>query len=168
MLVRKTSMSINPMRDIKIHGEEANFILRIAADESRQMRHNWVCSEQLLLSLLLDEECGPARVLSQRYGVTAEQVRSVIFRLYGKGNGLSSIEIPRTKILNRIIERALNEAIDLGHKYVCAETMLLGMLQDETDAGAGLSILQTLEVDIGMLKHLVFRELEKRKDIEML
>lgn len=122
--------------------ERAQRALIAAQDAARQMGHDYVGTEHLLLGLLRE----PAAPMQSLLGpVTYEAAFSQAERLVGRGAGASErlAYTPRTK---KILEASLTEAQTLGHKYIGAEHLWLSLLRE--GEGVAARVLQDLGVDL--------------------
>jgi len=75
--------------------ERARQVVVLAQAEARELRHNYIGTEHLLLGLLRDEEGIAARVLAAR-SVTVDRVRSELVRAVGQGDEVADEEGART------------------------------------------------------------------------
>jgi len=67
----------------------------LAQEEARALSHNYIGTEHILLGLLREEEGIAARVLGE-LGVTLEEIRSQVAQIVGRGDEVSSGQIPFT------------------------------------------------------------------------
>src|SRR3954470_18126051 len=118
--------------------ERARQVVVLAQEEARALKHNYIGTEHILLGLLREEQGLAARVLKSR-DVTVEEVRSQVARIVGQGDETTTAAIPFTPRAKRVVERALREALSLGHNYVGTEHILLGVLRE--DGGVAASVL---------------------------
>ena len=65
--------------------------------------------------------------------------------LVGRGDEVATGQIPFTERAKGVLEHALSEAIAIGHNYIGAEHILLGLTREPT--GVGARILLALGVD---------------------
>ena len=128
--------------------ERAQKAILLAQEEAKNLRHNYVGTEHLLLGLLAEGE-GVAAIALKNMGVDLEKVRNEVIKTIGQGNYDADIMgfTPRTK---RIFELSFLGARDLGHNYVGTEHILLGLLEE--GEGVAVVILKKLGVDIGSLE----------------
>src|SRR5712691_5775161 len=119
-----------------------------AQDEARSLRHNYIGTEHLLLGLLRVEESAAAQVLDA-LGVKLRQVRRDVVKIVGQGEEASVGQIPFTPRAKRVLDLALREALSLGHDYVGAEHILLGVVREKD--GVAVRIL----LDHGVDGHMV-------------
>jgi ATP-dependent Clp protease ATP-binding subunit ClpC len=69
-------------------------------------------------------------------GVTLEETRAQVARIVGEGDEATSGQIPFTPRAKKVLELALREALGLGHNYVGAEHILLGLVREGEGVGA--------------------------------
>jgi ATP-dependent Clp protease ATP-binding subunit ClpC len=115
--------------------ERARQVVVLAQDEARELRHNYIGTEHLLLGLLREEDGLGARVLGE-LGVTLEGVRSDVGLIIGQGDEAMTGQIPFTPRAKRVLELSLNEATELGHGYIGTEHLLLGLAREGNGVAA--------------------------------
>jgi ATP-dependent Clp protease ATP-binding subunit ClpC len=115
--------------------ERARQVVVLAQDEARQLRHNYIGTEHILLGLLREEEGLAARVL-ESLDVSLEQARVRVTRIVGQGDDVVTGQVPFTPRAKKVLELSLKEALALGHKYIGTEHILLGLLRE----GEGVAI----------------------------
>lgn len=137
--------------------DQAVKVIMLAQEEARRLRHNFVGTEQLLLGVIGEKTNLGAQVLANQ-GVTLEKARREVEKIIGRGSSFVPAEIPFTPLAKRVFQNALDEAQRLGHQYIGAEHLLLGILQDQSVAstvaadrsstqGVAGKVLQNLAVD---------------------
>lgn len=136
--------------------EKAIKAVMLSQEESRQLGHNFVGTEQILLGLVGETRGIASRVLGT-FGITLADTRKEVERLVGRGSGFVSVQIPFTPRAKRVLELSIEEARDLGHGYVGTEHMLLALLEEE--AGVGMQILQQLGVKPSLIRTEVLSEI---------
>ncbi|MCE5252654.1 MAG: ATP-dependent Clp protease ATP-binding subunit [Actinomycetia bacterium] len=124
--------------------ERARQVIVLAQEEARNLRHNYIGTEHLLLGLLRESDGVAARVLSA-LEVTLEEVRVEVARIVGEGDNESQGQIPFTPRAKKVLELALREALSLGHNYIGTEHILLGLVRESE--GVAARILSDLDVD---------------------
>ena len=75
--------------------ERARQVVVLAQEEARQLKHNYIGTEHILLGLLREEEGLAARVL-ESLDITVERVRAQVVRIVGSGEEVTSGQIPFT------------------------------------------------------------------------
>jgi len=107
--------------------ERARQVVVLAQEEARTLKHDHVGAEHLLLGLLR-EGGGPVAPALESFDITLERVRGEVVRIVGVGNAANTGQMPFTPEAKRVLELALNEVRALGHHYIGAEHILLGLL----------------------------------------
>jgi ATP-dependent Clp protease ATP-binding subunit ClpC len=134
--------------------KRARQVVVFAQDEARELKHNYIGTEHLLLGLLRQEEGLAARVLESLH-VTVEEVRAQVVRIVGPGDEVTSGQIPFTPRAKKVLELSLREALALNHNYIGTEHVLLGLLRE--GEGVGARILLDLGVDAGRIRGELLR-----------
>ncbi len=125
--------------------ERARRVLTIAQEEARQLNHNYIGTEHILLGLAREEEGVAAKVLVN-LGVSLNKVRSAVEFISGRGEKPSTGETGLTPRAKRVIELAIDEARQMGHNYIGTEHLLLGLLREGEGVAAG--VLESLGVTL--------------------
>lgn len=120
----------------------------VAQAESRQLRHRYVGTEQMLMGLLTDET-GLVAEFFKAAGVKLESVRQAIERQIGYGRGTPE-KIPFTPRAKETLEIALQQAKQLNHSYIGTEHLLLAILME--GQGLGARVLEDLGFDCKALE----------------
>jgi ATP-dependent Clp protease ATP-binding subunit ClpC len=128
--------------------ERARQVVVLAQAEARELRHNYIGTEHLLLGLLREKEGIAARVLAAR-SVTVDRVRSELVRAVGQGDEVVIGQIPFTPRTKKVLELSLREALSLGHNYIGTEHVLMGLLRE--GEGVACRILTELGADAELL-----------------
>jgi ATP-dependent Clp protease ATP-binding subunit ClpC len=124
--------------------ERSRQVLVLAQDEARNLKHNYIGTEHILLGLLREEEGIAARVLAG-FDVTLEEVRNQIARIIGPGDEVVSGQIPFTPRAKKVLELALREALQLQSSYIGTEHLLLGIARE--NQGVAARVLLDFDVD---------------------
>jgi ATP-dependent Clp protease ATP-binding subunit ClpA len=131
--------------------ERARQVVVFAQLEARDLRHNYIGTEHLLLGLLREEEGVAARVLVS-LGVTTDAVRDQVARLIGVGDEPPQAgQVPFTPRAKKALELALREALSLGHNYIGTEHVLLGVAR-VTDGVAARVLRESFDVDADKIR----------------
>ncbi len=136
--------------------EKAIKVIMLAQEEARRLRHNFVGTEQILLSLI-GEGTGVASKVLKSMGVNLKDARIEVEKIIGRGSGLVAVEIPFTPRAKRVLELSLEEARQLGHNYIGTEHLLLGLTQE--GEGVAARVLENLGVDLSKVRTQVIRML---------
>jgi ATP-dependent Clp protease ATP-binding subunit ClpC len=111
----------------------AREVVRVARAEAHLMHHAHVGTEHMVVGLAHGEE--DAAVVLHRIGLTGDRARAEVVRLVGMGDHLTGGELPFTPAAKDALERALSEAMRLGHERVDSAHLLLAILR-QSDAVA--------------------------------
>ncbi len=107
----------------------------LAQDEARQMQHNYIGTEHILLGLLGEPE-GIAGQALEPFGLTLTVARERVLATVGRGKKRIEGHIPFTPRAKKILELALREALALHHNYIGTEHILLGLIREGDGVGA--------------------------------
>jgi hypothetical protein len=113
----------------------------LSQEEARMLRHDYLGTEHLLLGLLAEGEGVAAQAL-QRAGIALDAVRAEIVEVVGRGQEAIGDHISFTPRAKKALERALREALELGHNYLGTEHILLGVIRE----GEGLAALTLVKL----------------------
>ncbi|MGZ4691681.1 MAG: Clp protease N-terminal domain-containing protein [Acidimicrobiia bacterium] len=108
--------------------ERARSALRASGEAAASLGHGYIGTEHLLLGLFEPAGGIAARVLDDA-GITREQVEAEIVAAVPR-SPITVSDPPFTPRATRSIERAVAEALDLGHNYVGTEHLLLALFGD--------------------------------------
>jgi ATP-dependent Clp protease ATP-binding subunit ClpC len=136
--------------------ERARQVVVLAQEEARDLKHNYIGTEHLLLGLLREGDGVAARVLSS-LDVSLEDVRGEIMRIVGEGEHEAQGQIPFTPRAKKVLELALREALSLGHNYIGTEHILLGLVRESE--GVAARIMNDLDADADRIRQEVMRVL---------
>jgi ATP-dependent Clp protease ATP-binding subunit ClpA len=128
----------------------------LAQDEARELKHNYIGTEHLLLGMLRVEESLAARIL-ESLDITIEEVRAQVARIVGQGDELPTGQIPFTPRAKKVLELALREALAIGHDYIGTEHLLLGLMRE--NEGVAARILLDFGADSETIRNEVIRML---------
>jgi hypothetical protein len=109
--------------------ERARRAVDAAAVAARDLRHNFVGTEHLLLGLFAQPEGLAARALAEA-GVDRKAVEAMVLEVVPRG-GEPMLDNPLyTPRASLALQGALEEALRLGHNYIGTEHILLGLVRD--------------------------------------
>jgi ATP-dependent Clp protease ATP-binding subunit ClpA len=118
-----------------------------AQEEARELNHNYIGTEHILLALLrhpdalLNEESAIAPAVLEDFGMSTEGVRKEVIDKVGIGKGKAKTgHIPFTPRAKKVLELALREALQLHHNYIGTEHILLGLIRE--DEGVAVQIMR--------------------------
>jgi len=128
-----------------------------AQEEARMLSHNHIGTEHILLGLI--HEDGVAGKTLESLGISLDAVRQQIEEIIGRGQQQApSGHIPFTPRAKKVLELALREALQLDHKYIGTEHILLGLIR-EGDGVAAL-VLVRLGADLNRVRQQVIHLLQ--------
>ena len=124
----------------------------LAQEQARQLRHDYIGTEHLLLGIVDHGESVAARALLEVH-VSVRPVHHHVEAVVGKGRRRPRGHIPFTPRAKGSLERAAQQANELGSDLIGPEHVLLGILSQGD--GVAVSILQRLDVDLVALRQRV-------------
>ncbi len=136
--------------------EESRKILKKAKQEMQELKHPFVGTEHLLLSILSNKNLKITKKLNE-YSIFYENYKEELIATVGIGNSLNSYFI-YTPLLKRVIENAIIDAKEDNLFEVNINTLFTSML-DEGE-GVGIRLLSNLGVNIDDL----YLELLEKED----
>jgi ATP-dependent Clp protease ATP-binding subunit ClpA len=117
-----------------------------AQEEARELQHNYIGTEHILLGLFAIPTSVAARALRQ-LGVSATAIREGIIAEVGEGKEpAKSGHIPFTKRAKKLLELSLREALQLKHNYIGTEHILLAIEREGEGLAAKLLASQVREL----------------------
>lgn len=141
--------------------ERAQRALVYAQEEAKNMGHNYVGTEHLLLGLLR-EGGGIASQVLNSLGITAEKVRAQVVSLVGNGNYNFNEGFGYTPRTKRIMELSFYEARNLGHNYVGTEHLLLALMRE--GEGVAARILKDAGIDLQKVREQVIERIDEENN----
>jgi ATP-dependent Clp protease ATP-binding subunit ClpC len=115
----------------------ARHVVVLGQEEARQLKHNYIGTEHILLGLLGEPEGYGGRVLAS-FGITRESAREEVRAMVGTGKAAPSGHIPFTPRAKKTLELSLREALQLHHNYIGTEHILLGLIREGDGVAAQL------------------------------
>jgi ATP-dependent Clp protease ATP-binding subunit ClpA len=101
-----------------------------AQEEARNLQHNYIGTEHVLLGLFNSPDSIGAKALL-RFGLTQEMVREDVETIVGRGEEeQKSGHIPFTPRAKKVLELSLREALQLNHNHIGTEHILLGLVRE--------------------------------------
>jgi Clp amino terminal domain, pathogenicity island component len=136
--------------------ERARQVVVLAQEEARELHHDYIGTEHILLGLLREDEGVAADVL-RSLDVTLERTRAQVLRIVGQGQAGNPGQIPFTPRAKKVLELALREALSLDHNYIGTEHLLLAVVRE--NEGVAARILLDLDADPVKVRNEVIRVL---------
>ena len=128
-----------------------------AQEEARDLGHDAIDAEHLLLGLLRDENSVAASTL-RSVGVTLDDLRTKIAERVPVAANPPSGNIPFTAEARSALESAMTESAGLRQSYIGTEHVLLAILKQENTAR---HVLKELDIDVDHLTDEISRLLER-------
>ena len=126
--------------------DAAKKILMQAKIEMKELKHPYIGSEHLLLSILKDNNIVSERL--NELGITYKKIKNELIKIIGVGSKESDFFL-YTPLLKRILENAILDANENNDGLVKIEHLFSGMLEE--GEGIAIRILLSLKVDIDEL-----------------
>ncbi|MDO5730108.1 MAG: ATP-dependent Clp protease ATP-binding subunit [Corynebacterium sphenisci] len=134
--------------------DRARRVVVLAQDEARELNHNYIGTEHILLGLISEGDGVAAKAL-ESMGISLEAVRSEVVEIIGRGAQPPSGHIPFTPRAKKVLEYSLREALQLGHKYIGTEHILLGLIRE--GEGVAAQVLVKLGADLPRVRQQVIQ-----------
>jgi ATP-dependent Clp protease ATP-binding subunit ClpA len=125
-----------------------------AQEEARMLNHNYIGTEHILLGLIHESDGVAARAL-ESLGISLDAVRQQVEEIIGRGQQAPPEHIPFTPRSKKVLELSLREALQLGHKYIGTEHILLGLIREGD--GVAAQVLVTLGGDLNRVRQRVIQ-----------
>ncbi|HMK99381.1 MAG TPA: Clp protease N-terminal domain-containing protein [Acidimicrobiales bacterium] len=110
--------------------DRARASLSYAQDEARELGHDFIGTEHLLLGLLREGDGVAAKAL-EALGVSLEETRERVAEMIGTGSASDPASSPPfTPRAKKVLELSLREALQIGHNYIGTEHLLLGLVRE--------------------------------------
>jgi ATP-dependent Clp protease ATP-binding subunit ClpA len=107
---------------------QARHVVVSAQEEARDLDHNYIGTEHLLLGLLTSDSLASASL--NALGYTHDNVQAKVEEMIGRGKPSPGGHIPFTPRAKKVLELSLREALQLKHNYIGTEHILLGLLRE--------------------------------------
>jgi ATP-dependent Clp protease ATP-binding subunit ClpC len=142
--------------------ERARRVVVLAQEESRELGHDHIGTEHLLLALIREEDGIAGQALAEA-GVTLDAARKQVETVVGRGEPEPKRRsgkrwrrhVPFTARAKKTMELSLRESLGLGHNYIGTEHLLLGLLS--LGEGIGSEALARLGADPAQLREILLR-----------
>jgi ATP-dependent Clp protease ATP-binding subunit ClpA len=105
--------------------DRARRVIVLAQEEARQLNHNYVGTEHILLGLIREGHGVAAEALAAMR-ISLDEARREVEAIIGRGTEQPSGHIPFTPRTQKVLQFSSREAQQLGHSYVGTEHILLG------------------------------------------
>ena len=129
--------------------EGAKNALKYAEEKARELGHNYVGTEHLLLGLICEKEGAAANLLGIS-GVSEEAVMEDVVQLIGKGDFTFNQGFGYTPRSKKILELSVSFSREHGQSYVGTEHILLALIREKE--GVAFKILSDLGADFSEIE----------------
>jgi ATP-dependent Clp protease ATP-binding subunit ClpC len=143
--------------------DQARQVVALAQEEARMLNHDYIGTEHLLLGLIHEGEGVAAKAL-ESLGISLEAVRQQVEEIIGQGQHAPSGHIPFTPRAKKVLELSLRESLQLGHNYIGAEHILLGLIRE--GEGVAAQVLVRLGADLNRVRQQVIQLLHGHRGQE--
>jgi len=131
---------------------QARRVVVLAQEEARELNHNYIGTEHLVLGLLHEGKGTGARAL-ESMDITLEAARREVETRIGRGKQEQAGHIPFTPRAKKSLELSLRESLALGQNYIGTGHLLLGLIRKGD--GVGIEVLVSLGADLNVLRRRV-------------
>jgi Clp amino terminal domain, pathogenicity island component len=121
------------------YSQRARQVIVLAQQEARELGHDYIGTEHLLIAVLRPEVGVTPSVLAS-VGLTAEEGRAAVIAIAGRGEAMSQGMVPFTPHAQRTVELGLKEALWLGRPEVDPEHVLLALLAEDEGVAARILV----------------------------
>ncbi|QJC21258.1 ATP-dependent Clp protease ATP-binding subunit [Arcanobacterium buesumense] len=132
--------------------DRARRVIVLAQEEARNLKHNYLGTEHILLGLIKEGEGVAAKAL-EALDVSFDAVREQVVEIIGEGQEQPSGHIPFTPRAKKVLEYAMREGLQLGHSYIGTEHLLLGLCREQE--GVAAQVLVKLDADLPKVRQQV-------------
>lgn len=132
--------------------DRARRVIVLAQEEARNLKHNYLGTEHILLGLIKEGEGVAAKAL-EALDVSFDAVRDQVVEIIGEGQEQPSGHIPFTPRAKKVLEYAMREGLQLGHSYIGTEHLLLGLCREQE--GVAAQVLVKLDADLPKVRQQV-------------
>jgi hypothetical protein len=140
--------------------ERARRVMVLAQEEARELAHDYIGTEHILLAILHEGDGAAAKVLANS-NISRTAALATSLEIVGRGTGTPGGHVPFTPRAKRVLEYSLREAMGLGHVTIGTEHLLLGIIRD--GEGVATQVLVKLGADLPKLRTQLISWLEQRQ-----
>ncbi|MBC3185700.1 ATP-dependent Clp protease ATP-binding subunit [Corynebacterium sp. zg-331] len=134
--------------------DRARRVIVLAQEEARMLNHNYIGTEHILLGLIHEGEGVAAKAL-ESMGISLDDVRREVEEIIGHGSQPHTGHIPFTPRAKKVLELSLREGLQMGHKYIGTEFLLLGLIRE--GEGVAAQVLVKLGADLPRVRQQVIQ-----------
>ncbi|MEJ3658965.1 Clp protease N-terminal domain-containing protein [Actinomycetes bacterium KLBMP 9759] len=118
-----------------------------AQEIAREMRHNHIGTEHVLLGVMRLPPDAPVRKSLTTLGLTPESLWAAVERAVEPGTSDRAGHIPFTPRAKKVMELSLRESLRLGHDHIGPEHLVLGMVAEGSCVAAQVLTGETAGLD---------------------
>ena len=142
--------------------ERARKVMALAGEAARQMQHEYLGTEHVLLAIIKEGSCKAIEVLHS-LAVDTDRISQEVDKLIKQGpDPVSKGKLPGTPRMKEAIRTAISEARTLKQDHVGTEHLLLGLMSQED--GVAAQVLMNLAVTPDTLRQAVMKLLGVKTD----
>ena len=134
--------------------DRARRVIVLAQQEARDLNHNYIGTEHILLGLIQEGEGVAAKAL-ESMGINLDDVRREVEEIIGRGTQPHTGHVPFTPRAKKVLELSLREGLQMGHKYIGTEFLLLGLIRE--GEGVAAQVLTKLGADLPRVRQQVIQ-----------
>ena len=145
--------------------EEAKKVLVNMRSEMVNLRHPYIGSEHLFLSIL---KCGNKDIVEklEKFGVTYKSFKTELINIVGLGKESNDFYL-YTPLLRNVLQVASDNAIDKGKEYVDVNDLLLALLEEGD--GIAIRIMMGMNINVSkMYEEFLNKNVKPHKKSKML
>src|SRR5918911_1202378 len=110
--------------------------MQLANQEAQRFNHEYIGTEHILLGLV-QEGSGVAAYVLKNLDMDLRKLRLEVERIVRwRPEMVTPGKVPPTRRARKVIEYAIEEALNLKHNYVGTEHLLLGLVREEEGLAA--------------------------------
>lgn len=135
--------------------ERARQVIVLAEQAARELRHNHIGTDHILLGVIREEQGVAARTLLK----LGYRESYFLGRVASGTQTIHEGHLPFTANAKKSFELALREALSLGHNFISTEHILLGLLREE-------HIVNQFALDTKTIRNEIFRMLSGQRTMD--
>jgi ATP-dependent Clp protease ATP-binding subunit ClpC len=140
--------------------DEARQVVVMASEEAREIPHDYIGTEHLLLGLLRVDESVGFWALNAA-GISLDSARRSVRRLVGATEEPQG-QVPFTERAKKALENGFREAVERGEQTVGSGHLLLGLLREPH--GVAVDVINDHEVALATLRQRVVAAMGQRPE----
>ena len=114
----------------------AKKIMELANQEAQRLRHESICTEHILLGIVLEGNGVAASILKNLRADLLKIPQEVEKLVVAGPPGVTNDKLSLAPGTKRLIDQAVTAARELNHNYVGSEHLLLGLLREKEGVAA--------------------------------